>query len=249
MRACWRIWPRPRRWPKKSPYNFEEGSGSWGVICNGVSYTYVADAIQDLELEDQVRVLRIGFSHPLPAERIGTFWRVRKSAGGGRRRTLHGGGGQSLRPGGGFPCPSTARGRPFFRASMSSTRPWCARNWPIISALPAPHGGAGFVGCAGNSPAAAYPLRGMFPPGDVLCRKKGHGRLDVIHPSDIGCYTLGFLPPLSMGDFVICMGASTGSAGGFAQATSQKVVSFIGDSTFFHSGIPGLINAVFNNTT
>jgi indolepyruvate ferredoxin oxidoreductase alpha subunit len=50
-----------------------------------------------------------------------------------------------------------------------------------------------------------------------------------------------------MGDFVICMGASTGSAGGFAQATSQKVVSFIGDSTFFHSGIPGLINAVFNN--
>jgi indolepyruvate ferredoxin oxidoreductase alpha subunit len=77
--------------------------------------------------------------------------------------------------------------------------------------------------------------------------KKATERLDVIHPSDIGCYTLGFLPPLSMGDFVICMGASTGSAGGFARATSQKVVSFIGDSTFFHSGIPGLINAVFNN--
>jgi indolepyruvate ferredoxin oxidoreductase alpha subunit len=70
--------------------------------------------------------------------------------------------------------------------------------------------------------------------------------MDTIHPSDIGCYTLGFLPPLSMGDFVVCMGASTGTAGGFSRVTEQKVVSFIGDSTFFHSGIPGLINAVFN---
>ena len=71
--------------------------------------------------------------------------------------------------------------------------------------------------------------------------------MDVIYPSDIGCYTLGFLPPLSMGDFVLCMGASVSSACGFAKASDQKVVSFIGDSTFFHSGITGLANAVFNN--
>jgi len=70
---------------------------------------------------------------------------------------------------------------------------------------------------------------------------------DVIHPSDIGCYTLGFLPPLSMADIVICMGASVSSSCGFSRATDQKVVSFIGDSTFFHSGITGLINAVHNN--
>ena len=43
------------------------------------------------------------------------------------------------------------------------------------------------------------------------------------------------------------MGSSTGTAGGFSQVNDQKVVSFIGDSTFFHSGIPGLINAVYNN--
>jgi indolepyruvate ferredoxin oxidoreductase alpha subunit len=71
--------------------------------------------------------------------------------------------------------------------------------------------------------------------------------LETICPTDIGCYTLGFLAPLSMGDFLVCMGSSVGTSGGFAAVNKKKVISFIGDSTFFHSGIPGLINAVFNN--
>ena len=50
-----------------------------------------------------------------------------------------------------------------------------------------------------------------------------------------------------MGDFLICMGSSIGTACGFSKATDKKVISYIGDSTFFHSGIPGLVNAVFNN--
>jgi indolepyruvate ferredoxin oxidoreductase alpha subunit len=69
---------------------------------------------------------------------------------------------------------------------------------------------------------------------------------DAIYPTDIGCYTLGLLPPISMADFVICMGSSISSGCGFSKATDQKVVSFIGDSTFFHSGITGLVNAVHN---
>jgi len=76
--------------------------------------------------------------------------------------------------------------------------------------------------------------------------KKIYGT-DTVYPTDIGCYTLGLLPPISMADFGICMGSSVSSSCGFAQATDQKVVSFIGDSTFFHSGITGLINAVHNN--
>jgi indolepyruvate ferredoxin oxidoreductase alpha subunit len=71
--------------------------------------------------------------------------------------------------------------------------------------------------------------------------------METIYPNDIGCYTLGFLPPLSMGDFLICMGSSTGTSCGFSQVTDKKVIALIGDSTFFHSGISGLINAVFNN--
>ncbi|MGD9216431.1 MAG: thiamine pyrophosphate-dependent enzyme, partial [Desulfobacteraceae bacterium] len=57
----------------------------------------------------------------------------------------------------------------------------------------------------------------------------------------------GFLPPLAMGDFLICMGSSVSSSCGFSKATDKKVVSFIGDSTFFHSGMTGLANAVYNN--
>ena len=68
--------------------------------------------------------------------------------------------------------------------------------------------------------------------------------LEGVFPTDIGCYTLGLLPPLSMADFLICMGSSINTAAGISQATGQKVVAFIGDSTFFHSGLPALTSAV-----
>jgi indolepyruvate ferredoxin oxidoreductase alpha subunit len=70
---------------------------------------------------------------------------------------------------------------------------------------------------------------------------------DAIHPTDIGCYTLGVLPPIQMADFLVCMGSSVSSSCGMSRATGKTVVSFIGDSTFFHSGITGLVNAVHNN--
>ena len=90
--------------------------------------------------------------------------------------------------------------------------------------------------CAGCSHRATY-----------YAVKKAAEGLGTIYPTDIGCYTLGVLPPLSTADFLLCMGSSVGTGCGFSAATDKKVISFIGDSTFFHSGIPGLINAVFNN--
>lgn len=69
---------------------------------------------------------------------------------------------------------------------------------------------------------------------------------DVIFPTDIGCYTLGIEAPYEAGDYLLSMGSSIGTACGFSRATKQKVVCFIGDSTFFHAGIPPLINAVHN---
>ncbi len=66
------------------------------------------------------------------------------------------------------------------------------------------------------------------------------------YASDIGCYTLGLLPPLRMADFLVCMGASISSGCGFARVSDKPVVAFIGDSTFFHTGLTGLANAVFN---
>lgn len=65
--------------------------------------------------------------------------------------------------------------------------------------------------------------------------------------ADIGCHSLGYLPPYQMGQVLLCMGASTAIASGLALNNKErKVVAFLGDSTFFHAGIPGIINAVFN---
>lgn len=63
--------------------------------------------------------------------------------------------------------------------------------------------------------------------------------VEGVFPTDIGCYTLGLLPPLSMADYLICMGSSITTACGLSRASGQKVVAFIGDSTFFHGGSPG----------
>lgn len=69
----------------------------------------------------------------------------------------------------------------------------------------------------------------------------------TITVADIGCHTLGFLEPYRMGEILLCMGASTSIGAGLARFNeSRKVVAFLGDSTFFHAGLPGIINALFN---
>jgi indolepyruvate ferredoxin oxidoreductase alpha subunit len=70
----------------------------------------------------------------------------------------------------------------------------------------------------------------------------------TIVTSDIGCYTLGALPPYSAIESCVCMGASIGMAKGAAEAGFHPVVAVIGDSTFLHSGITPLLDAVHDNT-
>lgn len=95
----------------------------------------------------------------------------------------------------------------------------------------------------------------MRPP--VLCPGCPHRavfyvlkKMGLTVAADIGCYTLGAMPPLSAVDSVVCMGASIGMALGLEKARgrefSKKTVAVIGDSTFVHSGITGLIDMVYN---
>lgn len=69
----------------------------------------------------------------------------------------------------------------------------------------------------------------------------------AVMPTDIGCYALGAQPPFTVGDVLICMGASIGMAGGINKTTGSDTVAIVGDSTFFHATMPGLANAVYNN--
>jgi indolepyruvate ferredoxin oxidoreductase alpha subunit len=84
------------------------------------------------------------------------------------------------------------------------------------------------------------PHRGMF----VVTNK-----LKLVVNGDIGCYTLGFLPPLSALHTCGCMGASIGVAHGVSKAgIAQKHVAVLGDSTFFHTGMPALLNVAYNQS-
>jgi indolepyruvate ferredoxin oxidoreductase alpha subunit len=74
-------------------------------------------------------------------------------------------------------------------------------------------------------------------------------KLKLVVNGDIGCYTLGFLPPLSALHTCGCMGASIGVAHGVSKArVAQKHVAVIGDSTFFHTGMPALLNVAYNQS-
>jgi indolepyruvate ferredoxin oxidoreductase alpha subunit len=76
---------------------------------------------------------------------------------------------------------------------------------------------------------------------------KKDSQVGTIFSGDIGCYTLGNAHPLNMVDTCLCMGAGMSIAGGLSRVNPDaKQVAFIGDSTFFHSGIPAVINAVYN---
>lgn len=92
---------------------------------------------------------------------------------------------------------------------------------------------------------AGCPHRGVFY---ELSRRK-----DIMVTGDIGCYGLGAMPPLNAMDTIICMGASISCGHGAAKAMEiygekTRVVSIIGDSTFFHSGMTGLLDVVYNNS-
>ena len=90
----------------------------------------------------------------------------------------------------------------------------------------------------------------------VLCAGCGHrtvfhvlSKLGATVTGDIGCYTLGAFAPLNAMDTTICMGASIGNAAGMKKAGLKgRICAVLGDSTFFHSGITGILSALYNGT-
>jgi indolepyruvate ferredoxin oxidoreductase alpha subunit len=241
---------KARELSETSPWNLREGDGPWGILCNGVSYNYVKDAVAELGIAAKVRVLRIGFTHPLPPRKIRDFLQGCEKV-----LVVEEGepyleeGAKAIAQEAGLTLP--IRGKAFellsrlYEFDPAMVRrvvgdyfgvPWKARVPVDVSDLP-PIPQRPPTLCAGCSHRASY----------YEVRKAAEELgIETLYPSDIGCYTLGLLPPLSMADYLICMGSSTGTAGGFSKVSGRKVISFIGDSTFFHSGIAGLINAVFN---
>ncbi len=232
-----------------SDFNPVKGSGKFGIIVNGVSFHYALDAVKDLGIEGDTKILRLGFSNPMPEKLIKNFLKdcekvlvieegeafmeeavkaFAQEAGlmipiNGKSETLF------SRLSEYDPAMVREKIAAYFGIEYTPKEKLSVDNVPEIPMRPPNL-------CSGCSHRATF-----------YEVKQAARDMDIICPTDIGCYTLGFLPPLNMGDFVICMGSSVSTSCGFGQATDQKVISFIGDSTFFHSGITGLVNAVFNN--
>jgi len=82
----------------------------------------------------------------------------------------------------------------------------------------------------------------------VSAIKKAVDVNEVIFGGEIGCYMLFGNSPVNLQDYLSCMGSSVGIAHGIKKATGQKLITFVGDSSFFHAGIPALINAVNNRS-
>ncbi len=232
---------------ENSEYNRIIGSGKWGIVTNGISMNYVQDAINELGIGDKMTVLRLGFSYPMPKDLIERFLiRVAKVLVVEELEPIMENDIRSIAQSKGISIPINGKGDGLFprvyEFDPGLVRKTIASYFGVSDTSPKAIDVKGIPDLPGRPPnlCAGCPHRAMY-----YAIKKVYGP-DAVYPSDIGCYTLGMLPPLSMADIVICMGASVGSSCGISKATDQKIVSFIGDSTFFHAGIPALINAVHN---
>ncbi|MDX9702876.1 MAG: indolepyruvate ferredoxin oxidoreductase subunit alpha [Candidatus Auribacterota bacterium] len=202
----------------------EQGAdNSLGIICSGIVYQYVK------EMFPSASVLKLGFSYPLCKNKIRSFCQSHKKVyvieelepllyNDIKAMGLNVKGKTDKLVTGEL---TPNRVREIITGESSDIVPSAPGRPPVMCA-----------GCI---------HRGAF----VTLKK-----LKMIVTGDIGCYTLGTLPPLSALDTCVCMGASIGAMLGMTKVLSKeqrnKVVAVIGDSTFFHSGITGLIDVVYN---
>ena len=230
------------------PHNQIIGNGNWGIVANGVSFNYVSDAVSDLGIADKVIILKLGFSWPMPGNLCTRFLKqVSKVLVVEELEPVVETDLKAIAQEKGITIPIKGKGvgrlSRLLEYDPGMVREAVADYFDVDYKRPEMLDLSGIPELPGRPPnlCAGCPHRATF-----YAVKQVYGP-DAINPTDIGCYTLGLLPPISMADLVICMGSSVSSSCGFSRATDQKVVSFIGDSTFFHSGITGLVNAVHNN--
>jgi len=227
------------------------GSGPRGIIASGMAYAYAAQVVEDLGLERAVTLQQVG-AYPIPEEVLTGFLEsvssvlvveeltpvveecVSLSAFRRHKQIPILG-----KHGGHFTEPDSVN--PVFPVEFEYTpdlvedvirdylglekRDRISVSVPELPSRPP-------VLCPG------CPHRMSF-----YMAKKVFGK-KTVYCNDIGCYTLGYGEPLQACDVLLCMGSSITQASGIARMTGKRVVAYIGDSTFFHSGLPAIANAV-----
>jgi len=233
-----------RKYAETSPFNLVEDNGnlSKGIITAGLPFLSLLDVLR--EAEEIPDVLKLGMIHPLPRSLVLDFLEtheevkileelddvlereIKAIAYEARKETLIHGKKELEDWVGEYTPDKVAR-------VLHNT-------WPHMVSPPedpaeppiAPRPPQMCPGCGHRS--AFHAIKKVLEAEDITV-------------ADIGCHTLGYLPPYKMGEVLLCMGHSTGTGSGLSLFNdSRKVVAFIGDSTLFHAGMSGIVNAVFN---
>ncbi|MFQ3549291.1 MAG: indolepyruvate ferredoxin oxidoreductase subunit alpha [Armatimonadota bacterium] len=212
----------------KTPINkVEKGSDEIGIITSGISYQYVKEIFPDAS------VLRLGMTNPIPKEIIKSFADSVKK------------------------LYIVEEGEPYLEEQILAMGIKIEKtevSLRIGELDPDRLQSLAYeVSCKAGAK-CAQPIEGLPARPPVLCPGCSHrgvfyalNKLKAIVTGDIGCYSLGAFAPLSAMDTIVCMGAAIGNAHGMEKAGQEgRVAGVLGDSTFFHSGITGLLNVVYN---
>ncbi|WP_038057351.1 indolepyruvate ferredoxin oxidoreductase subunit alpha [Thermodesulfobacterium hydrogeniphilum] len=226
--------------------------GKYGICASGVSINYVLDALEELGMSEDVSLLLLTFTHPFPEKLAKEFLSHVETCLVVEELELYLE--EQLR--------ITAYNHALNTKILGKTEGFFPRNFEFTPYQ---------IKNAISKAFKKEEIKVDIPPFDfssdlpqrppTLCPGCPHRETyklikeilqelgieeNTIYPTDIGCYTLGIMPPLKMADYLLCMGSSIGTSCGFDVATEQKIVAFIGDSTFFHAGLPSLVNAKYN---
>lgn len=226
------------------------GDSKFGIVTGGVPFAYTVEALKNMGLTD-VPILKLGVVHPineaqfvqfaqnldqiLVVEELEPFLEVqvkrlaqeqRISAEIVGKKVLRGWG--ELNTGEVVTGISKALGKPL----DSSINQKLEKYQKYLKLVP-PRPPTFCPGC---------PERAL-----LFSIKAATDEENTIYAGDIGCYVMSFFPPMGITDWVICMSGGLGAAVGAAMKTDQKIVALMGDSTFYHTGIQILVNAIYNN--
>jgi len=242
---------------EKSEFNLTHNPESEvGIVTSSVSYLYVLEALKMLNLNDKVRILKLGTTYPLPKETISNFIRtlneviVVEELSPYLEKEI-------------FVLAKDINSsiKIFGKSSGTFSEAWeynpsiVAKG--IAAALEIAYPGYEQIVqeakqfkstipdryptfCAG------CPHRATFVALSQALRIQASKGQEHYFSNDIGCYSMWVFPPISMTDSSLCMGASVGVANGLSHVIEERVVAAVGDSTFYHAAIPALIDAVHN---
>ena len=234
-----------------SPFNkVIEGEGATGVITNGVCYLHVMEAIETLNVKPHI--LKLGTTHPIPKKLVSDFLKKLD-------KVLIV---EELMPyleqqiksiAKDMDCNLKVLGKESGHFSYVGEY-----NTSIVSqTLEKVYDKKGLLNFDAVLSNAAE-LKRIIPKRlPVFCAGCPHRATlwslqqaikgtDFVLNNDIGCYSMLQLEPYSITDMMLCMGASQGVSSGMQHVLNDKVIALIGDSTFFHAGLPGLVNAFHN---